>query len=104
MGPDDGEATVSDDQQQLRARLRNAERRLARAERAQINVASSTYGGHAGGPGDALEDTRSLNRQIADATGVQQLREEVRRLRAEVGGDSGQPGLLTRLRRRLRLR
>jgi len=86
------------DRQQLRARLRNAERRLHEAERAQVNKASAQYGGYAGtspGRGDTIG---ALNRQIADATGIDELRDEVARLRAELGEDS-QPGLLARLRR-----
>ena len=86
------------DRQQLRARLRNAERRLHEAERAQVNKASSQYGGYAGtGPGRG-DTIGALNRQIADATGIDELRDEVARLRAELGED-GQPGLLARLRR-----
>ncbi|MFT5564907.1 MAG: hypothetical protein ACI970_001644 [Myxococcota bacterium] len=83
--------------QQLRARLRNAERQLAQAERAQVNKASSQYSGFAGtgqGRGDRIGD---LNKQIADATGVDELRSEVAQLHSQLGEDD-QRGLWARLR------
>ncbi len=88
------------DRDRLRARLRAAERRLTEAERAQINRASAQYSGYAGtdqGHGDSIGD---LNRQIADATGIDELRAEVVRLREELGDDP-RPSLWSRLRRLL---
>ena len=76
---------MADQRQQLRARLRNAERRLAEAEREQINTASAQYSGYAGT--DQGHDTsfRELNRRIASAAGVDELRAEVARLREVLG-------------------
>lgn len=80
------------DRQQTRAEqlLRVAERRLAEAERAQINVASSSFGGHAGGPGDGLQATRNLNKKIAEATDLDGLRREVADLRAQLKANRGE--------------
>lgn len=92
------------DRERLRRQLRNAERRLAVAERQQINVAaqSSYGGGWDQGPEDRRA-TRALNDRIASAHGVDELRAEVARLREAVGGahDADQPTLLQRLRRLL---
>ncbi len=92
---------ASTDPQQLRARLRNAERRLAEAERAQINTASAQYSGYAGTDQGRNTSTGELNARIAEASGIDELREEVAQLRAELG-DRGTRSMWARLRETLR--
>ncbi len=90
---------TDDSKMQLLARLRNAEARLAKAERAQINTASAQYGSDAGGSGDLHGTTAKLNAQIRDATGLDALRSEAARLRAEVaalGADDQRPSAWAR--------
>lgn len=85
------------DRDRLRARLRNAERRLAAAERAQVNSASAQYSGYAGTDQGRSDRIGELNRKIAEASGVEELRAEVAQLRAELG-DDGRGTLWSRLR------
>lgn len=87
----------NDAREQLRARLRNAERRLAQAERAQVNTASAQYSGYAGTDQGRGDTTGKLNKQIAAATRMDELRAEVAELRSRLNDDG--PRLWGRLRR-----
>lgn len=81
--------------------LRNAERRLAAAEKAQLNVSASAHDGYGGSRLRDQQLARGLNRRINEANDIEGLRGEVARLRAAVGPKPRGRGLRAWLRRAL---
>lgn len=71
------------DVERLRRQLRNAERRLAAEEAKKVNVAAAYHGGFAGGSSDQ-QTVHRLNRQIDESNNLDALRDEIRRLRAQM--------------------